>query len=38
MRFIDAIRIPIPAKTEHIRRKFMDLAYADGYERRDFHE
>lgn len=35
MRFIDAIRIPIPAKTEHIRRKFMDLAY---YERRDFHE
>lgn len=34
MRFIDAIRIPIPAKTDHIRRKYLDIPYADGYNRR----
>lgn len=34
MRFIDAIRIPVPAKTEHVKRKFLDIPYAEGYERR----
>lgn len=34
MRFIDAIRIPVPARTEYIKRKYLNLTYAEGYERR----
>ena len=34
MRFIDQVRIPIPAKTEHIRRKYLDLSYDEGFYRR----
>ena len=34
MRFIDQVRVPIPAKTEHIRRKYLDLSYDEGFYRR----
>ncbi|MBE6110737.1 MAG: alpha/beta hydrolase [Erysipelotrichaceae bacterium] len=34
MRFIDQKRIPVPADTEGIERKYLDLQYAEGSERR----
>lgn len=34
MRFIDAIRYPIPADTGHVRRKYLDIPYDNGHERR----
>ena len=34
MKFIEQKRIHIPAKTEFIQRKFLDIPYAQGGERR----
>lgn len=34
MRYIDQIRVSIPAETGHLKRKFMDISYAEGSERR----